>query len=183
MIISLRSPKRLAYIAVIILLPVIGLVVMDQRIESGVEPTVQIEEQRNPEMAINRDLQQRLTENTLEVVSFFADYRIKRDQVRGERMALLRQIAANPEAELKARDVAELKMIALSERMEKELQAETMIKSCGIEDCAVFIEDSSVTAVVDHLKSEEDSEKISSVISRVIGRKTADIHIVVKNAN
>lgn len=180
MIIDLRHWKRLVIIAAVIIIPVIIIIALNQAVESRNKPVIQMKTQKaDLEMAINQDLHQRLTEKAQEEANYFADYRIKRDQVRGERMALLREIASNPAAETRARDAAELKIIDLSERIEKEIQAETMVKSCGISECAVIIEEDAVSVIIDQAMDQKKEQEMISAVSRATGKKIGNIHVTI----
>ncbi len=180
MIINLHNWKRLGIIAAVILIPVIGIIALDRTVDYFYKPVSQTETRNaDLEAAINKELNQQLTETSRQEQNYFASYRIKRDQVRGERMVLLREIAGNPATETTARDAAELKIIDLSERIEKEIQAETIVKSYGIPDCAVIIEENAVSVIIGKSLGEEKMQGLISAVSRATGKKMENIHISV----
>ncbi|NLB51540.1 MAG: SpoIIIAH-like family protein [Syntrophomonadaceae bacterium] len=113
---------------------------------------------------------------------FFAEYRLERERVRSRQIELLREVL-NSTSEEEARKEASLRLVKISEDMEKELQAEGMIKSKGFTDCVVIIQEE-ITLVVllednIHLNQEAD---ISEMVEKVTGYSEDNVCIIFRKA-
>ncbi|MBO8159203.1 SpoIIIAH-like family protein [Thermosyntropha sp.] len=116
--------------------------------------------------------------------NFFAEYRLERERMRSRQMEMLKDIINNEKAEKKAREAASLRMVEITREMEKELKAENLVKSKGIEDCIVLLQSGGGTVVVekDNLSKEEEAE-IRRAVGSVVGSDYARIFIIVKNGD
>ncbi|HPT69009.1 MAG TPA: SpoIIIAH-like family protein, partial [Syntrophomonas sp.] len=120
--ISFSKVKRLAIIAAIVLIPIIAINIINIMVNGNSQPvnqdTERIEQLQMP------------SANTIakddEGISFFSEYRIERERVRGKQMELLNNIANNPNQEQKVRDEAALKLVQIADNLAREMQTETL---------------------------------------------------------
>ena len=80
--------------------------------------------------------------------TFFAAYRSDREATRESEFLYLDAIISSETSSQEAKDAAEEQKLGLVERMESELQLETLVKSKGFEDAIVTLSDSGVNVVV-----------------------------------
>jgi stage III sporulation protein AH len=142
------------------------------------EPVNQtLDEQTSFQMAVKNNLQK----NEAKGVSFFSEYRLERDRVRGRQVEILREISASQTADQKARNSAALKLVAVSDRAEKEMQAETLIKAKGYQDCVVMLEDDTATVIVEQkqLRPEQEIE-IAKAVCAVTGWKADKVSVAAR---
>ena len=173
MVISFYKVKRLAIIAAIVLIPFIAINIINLMVNGNDQPASQdiksIEQLQMP------------AENTIakddEGISFFSEYRIERERVRGKQMELLSNIANNPNQEQKVRDNAALKMVQIADELAREMQTETLIKSKGYKECAVILDPKGMTIILDKnvLLEKQKAEllELSSAVSGIDQEKIA----------
>lgn len=179
MIIQLKHYRRLLVISLVILIPFIALNILNYGVnhksrEASVQPD-------SLEMAVDKKVQENISKNQMESKNFFAEYRLKRDRVRGRQVEILREIAHDSASTVESRSTAEMKLIVISDRAEKELQAETMIRSLGYKECAVMIKDASVNAIIEVRNlSIEDEEAIKQILVSLTGEKKDSISVIAR---
>ncbi len=176
MIISIRKIKILAVIIAVIIIPFIGINLINLSMNSRSEPVNNtVVESGSSDIKVQNNLQPQNRER----INFFAEYRMERERVRGKETGLLREIANNSSSDKKARDTACLKLVELAEKAEKEMQAEAMIKSQGFEDCAVIIAPKSTTVMIESSNTPiERQEEIRKAVSIATGCIEKNISIV-----
>lgn len=112
---------------------------------------------------------------------FFAEYRLERENMRSKQIEMLKGITDNEKTEKKARDAAALRVVEITREMEKELKAESLVKSKGFDDCIVILQSGGITVVVE---GDTLSEKEESDIRKAVGSIAGDnekISIIVKS--
>lgn len=111
---------------------------------------------------------------------FFTEYRLERDKLRSERSELLRDIMKNTKSD-ETRQRAQDSVLKLTVNKQKESDMENLIKARGFADALVFIQDSSVSAVVKTSSlSRDEVLQVAEVISRVCGIKPEEITVSAK---
>lgn len=179
MIIQIKPYKKLIVISLVILLPLIFLNLLNYRVNHAGKELDKQEEKA--EMAVKEQLEASSGKAPQE--NFFAEYRLKRDRVRGKQVEILTAIANGETADEQAKNAAEMKLIMISDRAEKELQAETVIRSLGYPECAVMIKDGGLTVIVEgRLLAVEEEEQIKKTLSGITGKKINEMTIVVRSA-
>ncbi|SHM51559.1 stage III sporulation protein AH [Caldanaerovirga acetigignens] len=110
---------------------------------------------------------------------FFVDYRLERDRLRSQEADYLREIINNPNASQESKEKAQKDLIALAEKVEKEMNVENLIKAKGFEDAVIIISGDSANVIV---KSEGLSTKevaqITDIVTRTTGLSLEKITIV-----
>ncbi|HHW60628.1 MAG TPA: SpoIIIAH-like family protein [Syntrophomonadaceae bacterium] len=181
MIINLKPYKKLIVIGLFILVPFIFLNLLNYGVhQAGKELDGQ---EKKAEMAVKEQIKASSGRELTAKENFFAEYRLKRDRVRGKQVEILTAIANEETADEQAKNAAEMKLIMISDRAEKELQAETVIRSLGYPECAVMIKDSGVTVIVEgRILAVEEEEQIKKTLGGITGKKIDEITIVVRSS-
>lgn len=105
-----------------------------------------------------------------------SEYRLQRERLQGERTLLLQKIIADEQSSAESREAAELQLLAQSRQTEKELKAETLLKSQGAEDCAVILESGQATALV---SAAVDAGVARALVAQTVGVEEARVNILV----
>jgi stage III sporulation protein AH len=113
-------------------------------------------------------------------ISFFAEYRMERERTRSKQIELLREII-NQNSQGKAREAASLRLVSISEDMEKEMKVENLVKSSGYKECVVIIQPSETTVVLkaDSLSQEQEDE-VKQIVGTSIMQEESKINIIVR---
>lgn len=179
MLISFSKIKKLAIIAAIVIIPFIGINILNRSLAPKSHPVSQI--------ADNIPAAGQVIKNgsgQSDRLGFFAEFRMERERVRGKQLELLREIANNPSNNQKVRDTAALKLVQVSDIVEKEMQTETLIKSKGYRDCAVILETDRATILLDASRLAEDQQaEITELTSHTTGLKEDKITITSSHTN
>lgn len=163
MIVNIKNVKKLILIALMILIPFITIIIVNNRIHSAPEEKSMLPEQEKIDISIENEIAL-----NLENEDFFPEYRIKRERLRGKKMELLQQVSANSSGDNENKDVALLKMVEISEKAEKEMQAEAMIKSIGVEDCVFILKKDYAMLIVQNeadLINEQEIKEAASLVA------------------
>ena len=111
--------------------------------------------------------------------TFFAAYRSDREATRAPESLHLDAILTSETSSEAAKTAAEEQKLDLVERMETELQLETLVKSKGFEDAIVTIGDSGVNVVVGTPElSAEQAARIYDIIQSETTFKAQDVKII-----
>lgn len=114
--------------------------------------------------------------------TFFAAYRSDREATRESEFLYLDAIITSETSSAEAKAAAEEQKLDLVERMEAELQLETLIKSKGFEDAIVTMSDSGVNVVVGAAElTAEQAAQIYDIIQSETTFKAADVKIIPYN--
>ena len=163
MIISLNRIKLLALITAIIIIPFIGINLINLCLQRESAPATSKAIVETNDVAQNGpDISQAAE---IAASGIFSEYRLERERVRSKELGLLKDIVNNPASSPKAREAAYLKLVDLADREEKEMQAEVLIKSQGFQDCAVVITPAGTTVMLEgsHPGMAEQDKIIKSV--------------------
>jgi len=112
-------------------------------------------------------------DNKQDQSDFFIDYKLERDRLRSQEADYLRELINNANASGESRDQAQKDLIALSQRVEKEMMVENLIKAKGFEDAVIFISNGYANVVIK--SSGLQSKQVAQVTDIVT--KTAEIPI------
>lgn len=111
--------------------------------------------------------------------TFFAAYRSDREATRESEFLYLDAIITSETSSAEAKKAAEEQKLGLVERMEKELQLETLIKSKGFEDAIVTMSESGVNVVVGAPEvTAEQAAQILDIVQTETTFKAADVKII-----
>ncbi len=114
---------------------------------------------------------------------YFSSSRVERDTGRSKATESLREVAENPGSSEEAKKEAEMLLLDMASRMEKESAAEAEIKAKGFSDAVVYINTDSVTVVVkaEGALSAADAVKIQEIVIRITGADSSKIGISAHN--
>jgi len=99
--------------------------------------------------------------------NFFSEYRMERERIRSKQVEMLKEIMNKESSSQEARDAAALRLVKISEDIEKEMETENLIKSKGYEDSAVIIQEETTTVVIlTAALGLDQEEEIKKLVSR-----------------
>ncbi len=111
--------------------------------------------------------------------TFFAAYRSDREATRESEFLYLDAIISSETSSQEAKDAAEEQKLGLVERMESELQLETLVKSKGFEDAIVTLSDSGVNVVVGSAElTDIQAAQIYDIVTSETSFGVGDIKII-----
>ena len=112
---------------------------------------------------------------------FFIEYRLERDKSRSEQINIYREMINNPNTDEATKKEAQKKMLNLTEKMEKELEIESLIRARGYKDALAYIHDEAVDVIIqtDGL-NDNDVAKIGDIIVKTTGFDFEDVTIIEK---
>ena len=79
---------------------------------------------------------------------YYAEARMERDRARSRQVEVLEDVIADPKTGDEVRGDAQKRLLQLSERIRREIEAENLIKGKGYDDALVFINDGGVVVIV-----------------------------------
>lgn len=169
--------KRLLTITMVILIPFIIIYFLGTCI--GDNRSKQVSNAQEESVVFDNINKVDIINNKIDKNSFFAEYRIERERLRGEQIEILREIIKNDTAEGKTKEAASMRLLQMMERAERELQAEIMVKSKGAEDCAVIMDKESAIVIIGGEYSEQlCQEEIRKVVNVSTDYNEKDINII-----
>lgn len=112
---------------------------------------------------------------------FFVEYRLERDRTRSQQVDLLREIVNNQNSSESTKKEAQARMLAISQAIETEMKLENLIRAENFKDSVVFVQDKSVTVIVQiPMLTAMDRQKITSITSRITGLDEQNVVIIPK---
>lgn len=178
MLISFHKLKRLVIIAAIVIIPFIGINLLNLSLNKDSQPVNRVMENND---SIEQVINQKINNQESEGLGFFAEFRMERERIRSKQLELLREVANNQSNNQKVRDAAAMKLVQVSDMVEKEMQTETLIKSKGYRDCAVIVKTDTATIVLDvHQVSEEQQTEITELTTHATGLQKNQITITTR---
>lgn len=115
---------------------------------------------------------------------FFVEYRLERDKARSEQINLYREMINNPNTDEATKKEAQKRMLNLTEKIEKEMEIESLIRARGYNDALAYIHDESVDVIIQTNGLEKDDvAKIGDIIVKTTGFKFEDVTIIEKTVN
>lgn len=158
--------------AVVVYQATTGEIVMRYREE---EASTQVQEEETVQT-----LAARVEEELNGEEDFFVVFRLERDRSRSQQLDLLRELITGPDTEAAVLEESQRRIILITERMEKEMEVESLIRARGYEDALAFIHNDSIDIIVLHPHSliEENVEEIADTASRVTGFPYQEITIL-----
>lgn len=111
---------------------------------------------------------------------FFAGYRLEREKVRGQEVALLKEIMNNLDNDSQVKDQISLKLVNLMQKNSLESQTEALVKSSGIKDCAAILEGEVLTIILSQDISAEQKEAFRKTLSQATAVEEKKISLVTR---
>ena len=114
--------------------------------------------------------------------TFFSAYRSEREATRESEFLYLDAIISSETSSEAAKTAAEEQKIGLVERMEKEMQLESLVKAKGFEDAIVTMSDSGVNVVVGTAElTAEQAAQIYDIVRSETDLTAGDVKIIPYN--
>lgn len=113
--------------------------------------------------------------------NFFAGYRLQREQNRSRELQVLQELTRSEDQSKATRDAASIKIMRIMEDREKEMKAENLVKSRGIEECVIISEAGMSTVVIKGSKSEVNEDEIKDLVGPVLKLNENEIGMVFRN--
>lgn len=111
---------------------------------------------------------------------FFAGYRMEREIVRGQEVAMLKEIMQNLDNDSQVKEQVSLKLLSLMQKNSLESQTEALVKSSGIKDCAAIMEGEVLTIILSQDISAEQKESFRKTISQATAVDEKKINLVTR---
>lgn len=115
---------------------------------------------------------------TASEADFFAEYRLQREQNRSRELQVLQELTRNEEQSKTARDAASMKIMHIMEETQKEMKAENLVKSRGIEECVIISEAGMSTVIIEGSKAAINEDEIKDLVAPVLKLKDNQIGMV-----
>lgn len=114
--------------------------------------------------------------------TFFSAYRSEREATRESEFLYLDAIISSETSSEAAKTAAEEQKLGLVERMEKEMQLESLVKAKGFEDAIVTMSDSGVNVVVGTAElTAEQAAQIYDIVRSETDLTAGDVKIIPYN--
>lgn len=114
--------------------------------------------------------------------TFFSAYRSEREATRESEFLYLDAIISSEASSEAAKTAAEEQKLGLVERMEKEMQLESLVKAKGFEDAIVTMSDSGVNVVVGTAElTAEQAAQIYDIVRSETDLTAGDVKIIPYN--
>ena len=141
----------------------------------------QVENSTNTIMKIENNIQSTIEKAEKENENYFVTTRLERDTMYSQMLESYRKILDSQTASNKQKEAAQKEIDAIHKKKNAIMIAENLIKTKGIEDLVILVNDDSVSAIIkkDEL-NKEDIAQIQSIIARELIAKIEDIHIMQK---
>ncbi len=165
MVVDIRKAKKIAVIAGLLLVVIIVANIFWDKASSK-QP---LDTSDNiPEKVINQEEKDINRVDSRTEADFFAGYRLQREQSCSRELQVLQELTRSEEQSKSTRDEASLKIMRIMEEREKEMKAENLVKSRGIEECVVISEEGMSTVVIKGSKAEVNEAEIKDLIGPVL---------------
>jgi len=112
---------------------------------------------------------------------FFVEYRLERDRTRSQQIDLLREIVNNQNSAQETRGEANRRLLGISQAIDVEMRLENLIKAENFKDVVVFVQDKSVTIIVQTpVLTPVDKNKLTEIAVRATGLNGESVVVIPK---
>lgn len=175
MVVELKRLKKTAIIVGLLLVVLVtaNLVWGGQSFKEPLNSSVNV-----PEKEANPVEKHISTVSSSSEADFFAQYRLQREQSRSRELQVLRELTRSEEQSKATREAAAMKIMRIMEDTEKEIKAENLVKSRGIEECVIISEGGMSTIVIKGSKSAVNEDEIKDLVCPVLKLNENEISMV-----
>ena len=175
MVIEIRKAKKIAVIAGLLLV----IIVVANIFWGGPGSKQPLDNADNiPEKVINQEEKDINRVDSRTEADFFAGYRLQREQSRSRELQVLQELTRSEDQSKSTRDAASMKIMHIMEETEKEMKAENLIKSRGIEECIVISEAGMSTIVIKGSAQEVNEDEIKDLVCPVLKLNENEISMI-----
>ena len=175
MVVEFRKVKKFAVITGLLLVIIVGANVFWGG-QSSKEPADNPD--NIPDKTVTSEKKEITPVDASSEADFFAEYRLQREQSRSRELQVLQELTRSEDQSKSTRDAASMKIMHIMEETEKEMKAENLIKSRGIEECIVISEAGMSTIVIKGSESTINEDEIKDLISPVLKLNENEICMV-----
>lgn len=112
---------------------------------------------------------------------FFVQYRLERDRTRSQQIDLFREIVNNQNSPEETRKEAQRRLLAITQVIDTEMKLENLIRAENFKDAVVFMQDKSVTVIVETpVLTPPDKDRLTSITVRATGFSQENVVIIAK---
>lgn len=116
--------------------------------------------------------------------AFFEEYRMDRERARGKQVELLREVMASSSTDEETRKLAHEQFLRISSNISKEMELENLIRARGFQDAAVFLDNESVTVVVqpgENMTMDDENDALAELVAKSTGVTLDNVIIITKD--
>lgn len=185
--------RRLVWLAVLMVwVGMVSAVVIYQATDGAMvfryserEPVLEEEREIELEGEVIETLAMRRETDVDRDEDFFISFRLERDRSRSQQLDLLRELIASPNTEQEILEKSQHQIITITQRMEMEMEVESLIRARGYKDALAFIHGKSIDLIIlnPDLLHEDDVAIIGDTASRVTGFPYEEITILERPLN
>lgn len=115
---------------------------------------------------------------------FFIETKLERDKYRSEQINIYREMINNPNTDEVTKKEYHRKMMELTDKMEKEIEIESLIRARGYKDALAFIHDDTVDVIIETNGLEKnDVARVGDIIVKTTGFTFDDVTIIEKKTD
>ncbi|SFR02677.1 SpoIIIAH-like family protein [Desulfoscipio geothermicus] len=115
--------------------------------------------------------------------AYFVETRMNRERARGMEMETIREVMASDTADEEVRKAAQERLLELSSIISQEMELENLIRARGYQDVAVFLDNETVTVIVQpgkEMTAGADSTSITELVARATGVPEEGVIVITK---
>ncbi len=113
--------------------------------------------------------------------NFFVSFRLEREQARSETLDILKELLENPQSDDDIKKRAQEKILAMSDRIEKEKEIESLIRARGYPEALAFLHDDAIDIIIKTEGLErEDVARIGDIVAKSTGLSFSNVTIIEK---
>ncbi len=143
--------------------------------------TVKFETAGKPLPGENENSEAKVEKHAGAYSDFFVEYRLEREQIRGQQVEWLREVINSSNVTAETRQKAQEQLLTISKNMTEEIDLVNMLKAKGFRDALVRVTESTVTVIVaaDSL-TEKETKDVRELVSMETGMNQQNIVIIIK---
>lgn len=132
-------------------------------------------------IATQKENNEKTTETNAQISEYFSSSRLERDTMYSQMLESYQKILDSNTTSNKQKEAAQKEINKINKIKNSILVSENLIKTKGFKDAIIFVNDDSISVVINKEKlSKEDTAQVQSIIAREMNAKIDDIHIMNK---
>lgn len=115
--------------------------------------------------------------------AYFVETRMNRERARGMEMETMREVLASDTADKEVRKAAQERLLELSSTISREMELENLIRARGYQDVAVFLDNKTVTVIVQpgkEMTAGAGNTSITELVARATGVPEEGVIVITK---
>jgi stage III sporulation protein AH len=113
--------------------------------------------------------------------NFFVEYRLEREQTRGQQVEWLREVINSDNSNAAIKQKAQEQLLTISQNMVCEIDLVNMLKAKGFKEAIVRLNENTVTVIIaaDSI-TEKETEDIKELVAMGAGMKEENVVVIIK---